>query len=438
AEALTVTDRRRLSDSELLEHLEAATSLLGDGLLTHVQMATALMVETYRLVEACQELLGWDDNRVLEMLAGLSYQSTEPARRLGELARLAASKPELRRLLSHFDDRTAERICGFAPEFAGRFEEYRWSPMGIRALSRDAADPTLADQPALLLRLIANQMEGGFDPDAVDTEKASRREELAAEARRQLAGHSPLDRQRFEEALERAERAYPLREDNVFYAVQTPLGLIRYAALEAGARLSQRGQIDQPDDVFFLEQDELREALQDGEDRRELIRRRKGERAWVLAHPGPESYGRPPGDPPSLRYLPPEVRHTTDGFFWMTKGVLDKGTSQGSAEGGIQGVAASPGRYTGTVRVILDESQFGKLRPGDVVVCPVTQPTWSVLFPSMGAVVTDSGGILSHPAIIAREYGVPAVVATGNATQIIADGQQVAVDGEAGIVRLLD
>jgi pyruvate,water dikinase len=88
------------------------------------------------------------------------------------------------------------------------------------------------------------------------------------------------------------------------------------------------------------------------------------------------------------------------------------------------------------VRVIRNEGEFGKIRAGDVLVCPITSPVWSVLFASVGALVTDTGGILSHSAIIAREYHIPAVVATGNATTLLRDGQIVAVDGSAGAVRI--
>jgi pyruvate,water dikinase len=83
------------------------------------------------------------------------------------------------------------------------------------------------------------------------------------------------------------------------------------------------------------------------------------------------------------------------------------------------------------------EEEFGKIQAGDVLVCPVTSPVWSILFSRIGALVTDSGGILSHPAIIAREFGIPAVVATGNATQLLMDGQPVRVDGDAGLVTLI-
>lgn len=103
----------------------------------------------------------------------------------------------------------------------------------------------------------------------------------------------------------------------------------------------------------------------------------------------------------------------------------------------IRGIAASRGTYEGLARIILGEEQFDALQAGDILVCPITSPVWSVLIAKVGALVTDSGGILSHPAIIAREYGIPAVVATGNATQIIRNGQRVQVDGGAGIVRLV-
>jgi pyruvate,water dikinase len=86
------------------------------------------------------------------------------------------------------------------------------------------------------------------------------------------------------------------------------------------------------------------------------------------------------------------------------------------------------------VRVIKDESELGKLRPGDVLVCPITSPAWSVLFSQAGAVVTDGGGVLAHAAVIAREYGIPAVLATGDGTRQLTDGEVVTVDGTRGLV----
>ena len=102
----------------------------------------------------------------------------------------------------------------------------------------------------------------------------------------------------------------------------------------------------------------------------------------------------------------------------------------------LAAIAASPGIYTGPARVIMNESEFAKLQPADVLVCPMTSPVWSVLFPSVGALVTDTGGILSHPAIIAREYGLPCVTGVPEATVLIATGDLLTVDGFLGIVTI--
>jgi len=100
----------------------------------------------------------------------------------------------------------------------------------------------------------------------------------------------------------------------------------------------------------------------------------------------------------------------------------------------LAGVPASPGTYSGPARIVRGEAEFTRLRPGDVLVCPTTSPPWSVLFLHAGAVVTDAGGVLSHTAVIAREYGIPAVLATGDATRRIHDGDVVNVDGTNGTV----
>ena len=100
----------------------------------------------------------------------------------------------------------------------------------------------------------------------------------------------------------------------------------------------------------------------------------------------------------------------------------------------MHSVPGSPGRYSGTVRVVRDETEFTRLSPGDVLVALVTSPPWSVLFLQAAAVVTDGGGVLCHTAVIAREYGIPAVLATGEASRRLHDGDLVSDDGTTGIV----
>jgi pyruvate,water dikinase len=208
--------------------------------------------------------------------------------------------------------------------------------------------------------------------------------------------------------------------------------------MAAGRRLATRGQLDEADDVFFLEVPELLAALRDGTDQRVPARRRRGERAWILAHPGPPSYGTPAGPPP-LDTLPAPARLVNEAFWWALEQIAAPAGNGRAHEPGtstVTGIPASAGRYTGPVRVIRDETDFDKLRAGDVLVCPVLPPVWSVLLTNAGALVTDQGGPLSHAAIIAREFGVPSVVATGDATSQLPDGQTVTVDGTTGAIHV--
>lgn len=427
----------QLSDDALDQHLTAVIAFVNESINIHALLNGAVILSLAEIAFACRELFGWDEQKTFELFNGLSEKSSEPSRRLAQLAQMARERPILLALLERTDDDTVNRLADVDQEFADSFKDYQ-QEFGCRALRSEIAYPTLAEKPALILSLIRDQIVRGYDPirDAWDLEQ--KRIAAVAEARAALASRSSQDRERFEQALIRGEGAYPIREDNQFYTVSASIALMRYAVLELGRRLTERNQIASLDDVFFLELEEARTALRDDDDQHALVRRRKAERAWVEAHPGPTSYGKAPGQPPSLAPLPAETRFLTEAFLWAFEHVQGHGQHR-PQEGTrtttvLHGLAASPGRYTGSVRIIMNESEFSRLQPGDILVCPTTSPVWSVLFPSVGALVTDSGGILSHPAIIAREYRVPAVVATGNATSVLHDGQKITVDGGTGVI----
>lgn len=422
-----------LTDEELDRHLGEVLDFYDEGDLAHMRLHGAIVIALAELTFTCQELFGWDDAASFALLCGLSTRSTEPARRLAELAGLARTRPDVRRLLDDADAVSGELPPEIDREFAEAFAAYQHD-YGCRGLRYEVADPSVAEVPGMTLGLIRDQVAGDYDPQAETAALAERRAEAAAEARRLLATRPAADRERFENALVRAELAYPVREDNAFYTVSAPTALVRFAALEAGRRLAERGQIAGRDDVFYLEPDEVRAALRSGAAQAGQVTRRKGERAWTLAHPGPASYGKDPGPPPSMDALPDEARRAMKALLWAVECILAPGRT-GDGDGTLlRGLAASSGSYTGPVRIIRDESEFGRIRAGDVLVCPTTSPVWSMLFPGIGALVTDTGGTLSHPAIIAREYRVPAVVATVQATGLLRDGETVTVDGTAGTV----
>jgi phosphohistidine swiveling domain-containing protein len=432
--ALRARNLRALSDDELLGHLEEAIDLLGRGQTVHFSLFGPYVLGTYELGVACQELLGWSPLEALTLLTGTSEASSAPGRALAGLAESIAVRPEAREVVERDAGALLTRMRAVAPDIAAAIEGYL-DDHGHRTLSYDPGDPTLAERPELLAGLLRDRL--GRSPAGAGTIPGETgRAEALARARAALVQRTAGERDRFEQALAAAERVYPTREDNIALVDNVPAGLLRYAMVEFGRRLAERGVIAGVEDAAFLEVEELRGALQGGaSDLRSVVARRRAERAWVVAHPGPASYGEDPGPPPDLRGLPPALRHVMSALMWMM-GIMIKPAPVELADGQVAGIAGSPGRHTGPVRIIRDETEFGRLRLGDVLVCPITTPSWSVLFSQAGALVTDGGGVLAHAAIIAREYGIPAVVATKDATRRLTDGQLVTVDGSAGVVSL--
>ncbi|WP_410670101.1 PEP/pyruvate-binding domain-containing protein [Amycolatopsis sp. cmx-4-68] len=437
AATLRDIDLGLLDDDALERHAESTLKLFELGLSIHFRLHLALAMVLRELALACRELLGWDDQAWLRLVAGTSVRSTEPARALADLAAHVAARPRLRRLVEDPASDVLAEDTDFAARFTGYLRRYC-----CRTLSYDFSEPAIDERPDLVLALLRHQLAAGYDPQAREQELAGRRAAAAAEARAVLAGHDTAAQERFETALARALAAYPVREDNEFHTVSAPGALLRRAVLELGRRLTRRGLLGDPSAAFHLRPPELLAALRHGDDLHALAARRAGERIWALANPGPPSYGTPPPPPPPLTSLPAEARFANEAFLWLLDRVLAPSPSPSPSPSRetdsqvVRGIAASPGSYTGVVCVIRDETELGRLRAGEVLVCPMTSPVWSVVFPSVGALVTDAGGTLSHPAIIAREYAVPAVVATGDATTRLRDGQVVTVDGTTGQVRV--
>jgi len=243
-------------------------------------------------------------------------------------------------------------------------------------------------------------------------ELAARREALTAQCLAVL-GDQPQLQARFQALLQVAQRYAVIREQQ---ARQLTLGwpLLRRCALRLGETLRADGVLDQAEDVFYLTRAELdtHAPLQ------ELVNQRRGtwERQRRLL--APLTIGRPP------RLLAKELLGAVDAV--RTTGPAPKDA--------IVGQPASPGRATGPVRIIHGPGDFDRFQPGEVLVARATAPAWTPLFAHAAAVVTDGGTLAAHASLVAREYGIPAVVATGDATTRLADGQVVTVDGGAGTV----
>jgi rifampicin phosphotransferase len=205
-----------------------------------------------------------------------------------------------------------------------------------------------------------------------------------------------------------ARTGVALREDTHVEAGWA-LPIFRRALLEAGRRLCTAGVLDTPEDVYHLRLEEL-EAIVDvsrieprERDRLRDVMRRRAARREELA-------GIPLIDP-NLVFPPLE-----------------------DSDSLVTGTPAGGGRVTGAVRIVREPSEFGTLKQGEILVCPATNPSWTPLFQRAAAVVVDSGGLASHAAVVAREYGIPAIMGTGRGTSLLSNGQLVTVDGGSGRV----
>ena len=417
------TDLVALDDAALFLHLQELKAFYARCLQLHFTLFIPHTVGLYELAVACEELLAWDLRRTMGLLQGLSNASTASTDALAALARRASQRSATRQLLLARTPDILERLDDIDPPVAKELREYLkfW---GLRPIGPEAGCPTVADQPQLVADSIADLLSDDGQGDLSGARRA-----LAEEARAQLTGPA---RHRFDAALAYAERVYPLREDNVLLTDQLPTGLIRRVALEAGRRLVSLGLLGKAEDAVMLAADELHDALRTRVDVRRLVSRRRAEHAWVRANPGPMTYGPAPGKAPDLRGLPAPARRINRAILWMLDHEL---TAPPRSDGkSIVGIGASAGVYRGRVRVIRTADQLHTLRAGEVLVCPTTQAAWMMVFRRAGAIVADTGSVLSHTAIVAREFALPAVVAAANATSSLVDGEEVMVDGTRGEV----
>lgn len=271
------------------------------------------------------------------------------------------------------------------------------------------------ERPDYILSLIRNYLNSIEQLDAVENFKklAMEREQLAEHCRQRLK--NPIKRCLFNYCLQRAQTGSVLRE-NFKSEVVRQLMVLRKMLVELGQRLDKRGIIENADDIFFLRFEEIKPVTQSKADfdiKKTVASRRQEYEKNISVTPPNVVFGKfNPDD-----YTPDAVDTNAE--------ILN-------------GLAVSSGVVTGKARVILKADTDEQVLPGEILVAPFTDPGWTPYFIPAAAIVMDIGGMLSHGSIIAREYGIPAVVNVGPATKIIKTGQTIQVDADRGIVRILD
>lgn len=427
-------DPSRLDDEALRLHIGEIVAHFQEGNRQHHAQCLGSWFPVGDWALRTCEWTGASPEEVFPVLQGRCPASAETLTLLDPLASAVAGDPQAAAELRDGSGDPADRLrsLGSSSSEVSELLDLYIEEYGHRSLTGfDLTDRTLAEVSEVLLASIAGRLEasaGAVTEPAQETSASARlREKVPEQARRE-----------YDALLDEAASVYGLHDEDMGIAHTWPLGLLRRALLEAGGRLTRRGALHEPEHVFDATPAELG-ALLGGDGQvpsPEELAQRTDARHELSLRPPPAQLG-PDEEPPPLELLPPAcVRVLVGGLFYVA--YMEPIQPIQAEEDGLtlRGVPASPGRYSGRARIVNAPSDFERLSPGDVLVAWITSPSYNAVLPLLGAVVTDKGGTLCHTAIVAREFGIPAVVGTQNATASIPDGSQVTVDGERGIVEI--
>ena len=428
-QSLQAVDLGGLDDAALLAHFDRCRVHQEKMVRQHHHFNGAAFLPMGDFMFQVSEWTGLPPSAFMHILRGAAPESAGSFPALDRLTAAIVAKPAARALLDAHDDpaKVVAQLQAMPGEVGAAFKAYL-DIVGHRLLdSFDPIDPRLIDEPAVLLEGIRLAVDEG--PPAAS---ATRAEEIAA-----IRDRVPADqRAAFDTLLAETRAISHLRDERGLYSDIWAGGIMRGVLLEAGRRLAEAGKLYEPAHLIDGDPDEVRTLMtgSGGPDAAELEQRaleREGKRSADM----PPFLGDPPGPPPPLDGLPPAVQRAMRAMG-IAIDALFQGATTASEPGRVRGIAASPGKVTGTARLIDGPHEFDRIRRGDILVTPTTTEAFNVVLPLLSGIVTNLGGLLSHAAIVAREYGIPGVVGCGNATGLIADGTTVEVDGETGEVRV--
>ncbi len=427
--ALQSVDVQQLDDAGLSAHLDAVHDNAAEMFYRHhIFTVPSVFLIGHYLASVC-EWTGLDSAKVLATLKGsspVSCGATAELGRVGEALSDNGIHP------ADFDSglsarQILDRLCERGDAVSEAIDAYL-SVLGLKLVSGyDVADPCAIEMPDMLLKILWAAADEVREPETgqPDEDMVSVRDAVPDQYR-------PA----FDELLTDARLINRLRDERGIYNDLWGTGIARWAILEAGRRLAGAGRLESADMAVDLTHDEMVSMLagEQGPAAHDVSERGRWRRSATLDDV-PETFGPPEPPPPSPEQLPEHARLAMRAFGTVIAEISTP--EQANPESFVLGRGVSPGVYEGTARVVHDAAGFERLAEGDVLVTQATSASFNVVLPLLGAIVTDRGGQLSHAAIVAREYGVPAVVGTRSATARIADGDRVRVDGDSGRVDVL-
>ena len=340
------------------------------------------------------------------------YNLAEQVRRSPALAKLLGEKSDL--LLSDFE------LIEDGPAFLRSMGDFLREHGHLGQPFDDLSYPAWGDRPELLLAELRKRLNvQREDPEQLRLRLVNQADKLAASTRERLRDR-PEDLARFDKALVLARTGGPLTEDHNYWLDRMLHAHFHRFVVRIGKRLVEAGALEEAHDIFFLHYEEVGDALRKGNmpDLKTLVSSRKSELEKQRDLRPPKIVGKPRPQAAGTNRFSPTPTETSEA-------------------GVLKGIGACAGTVTATARIALSPADFEKVQVGDILVCPASNPSWVPLFGIIAGLVTNTGGVLAHAAVTAREFGVPAVVGVSKATEVIRDGQTLEIDGAAGIVRLL-
>jgi phosphohistidine swiveling domain-containing protein len=394
----------------------------------HFRIVVPMMLAIQAYDEFYADLFGGTDGDSHALLVGQPTQSVAAGFGLSDLAAVARGSG-LDRLI--IDTSSAEIFDALRGSDAGRafleqLDRYL-DDYGYRSDLFDTMTPLWRETPSIPMATIRSYLISGFDARADHAAKARSAEEALTTARAQIAAYPEPIRQQFEAMVVAARLGSQLQEDHNFYLDQLSVSWTRLIFLRVGKRLTDAGLLSKPDDIFMLRIGEIGDLLDGKIDDavRTFVAERWAGLALAQTLTPPLFLGPPPQAPPFDNIVTRGMAR-----FW------GEPHQQPDAPDQLKGNAGSRGVATGEAFIAHSLSEATGLKPGQVLVATTTMPAWTPLFGVAAAIVTETGGPLSHCAIVAREYGIPAVVGVAGAMRAIRPGQIITVDGSLGVVQL--
>ena len=426
---LQSVDPDKLSDEALIAQLARCRDHHAEMIYQHMRFTAAAIVPTGDFLAHVGDWTGLPPAELLGLMRGTSPVSAGASEQLGELIAAIRQDPRAQKLIDSDDDagHVLEALRSLDGGTGAATSAYL-DLVGYRLLDGfDISNPFALELPDALLRAIRAAVAGtGADRSDPEGKIAEVRGKVPEQHRDQ-----------FGELLQEARLTYPIRDERGVFSDIWASGLMRRAALAGGRRLAGTGRIHDSVHVVDAGFEEMRSLLSgtDGPSADELAQRFEY-RTSHSAKDAPLTLGPPAPPPPDPSGLPPTAARMMRATGIALHAVF--GSSEAPQEANaLRGLAASRGVYEGPARRVSHPSEFDRIVRGDVLVTESTTEAFNILLPLLGAIVTDSGGLLSHSAIVAREYGIPGVVGTREATKRISDGVRVRVDGNAGEVTVL-